>query len=170
MQTQDDRATEIIGPHLEYQGGTAADIGAYLATFSHWLCDLGYRVTAVERQSEYVAIAREVRDLCGKEFEIFEGRFSDLPAPTFDVVLALNVFHHCLKRPGPFRLFESFLDRLDCRMMIFESHHPNEGFMAGAYRPMGPQQFAEFIGAKTGLTRIEEIGTAGVRTIFKLKR
>ena len=161
---------KIIEPHLEYRGGTALEIGCYLAAFSHWLEDLGYKVTAVERKREYVAIARELRDLSGKTFEIIEGSFYDLEQPNYDVVLALNVFHHSLKGEKNFAQFERFLGNLQCRMMIFEPHDPREAHMANNYRKMDPEEFTRFIADKTGLSAIEQIGVAGRRKIFKMKR
>lgn len=160
----------IIEPHLEYRGGTALEIGCYLAAFSHWLAGLGYKVTAVERNPEYVAIGRQVRDLCGKNFEILESNFYTLEKPNFDVVLALNVFHHSLKREKNFTELERFLGRLQCKMMIFEPHDPAEAHMQNNYRKMNPEEFTQFVAEKTGLTVVEQIGQARRRKIFKLKR
>jgi 2-polyprenyl-3-methyl-5-hydroxy-6-metoxy-1,4-benzoquinol methylase len=161
---------DIMEPHLDYRGGTALEIGAYLASFSHWLESLGYEVTAVERNAKYAAIAREVRDLWGRKFEVYRGLFSDLPNRKYDVVLALNIFHHSLKKQNTFELLDAFLGTLDCKLMFFEPHNPAEGQMANAYRKFSPEEFAQFIATKTGLTQIEQIGTERVRKIFKLKR
>jgi SAM-dependent methyltransferase len=160
----------LIEPHLQHRGGTALEIGAYLGAFSHWLEDLGYRVTAVERNPRYVAVMREVRDLWGKKFEIFEGLFPELPNARYDLVLALSVFHHSLKRDDSFADFISFLRRLDCRMMIFEPHAPQEPQMEGAPHYMEPDKFVAFIGEHARLPRIELIGYSRRRPIFKLWR
>lgn len=162
---------DIMEPHLEYRGGTALEIGCYLAAFSHWLENLGYDVTAVERNATYAKVGRQIRDLWGQKFDIVHGNFYDLPKTKYDLVLALNIFHHSLKKKATFEQFESFLERLDCKLMFFEAHDPAEGPMAKAYRPMNPEEFAEFIAAKTGLTQIELIGKEkNVRKIFKLRR
>lgn len=161
---------KIIEPHLEYRGGTALDIGTYLGSFSHWLEDLGYRVTAVERNRQCVAAARELRDLWGKTFEIQEGSYHDLIQTRFDVVLALNVFYQSLRRSNSFAQLEAFLPRLDCQMMIFESHDPSALPPVEGRPDMSPEEFARFIADRTGLSDVQEIGTDGPRKLYKLRR
>ena len=161
---------KLIEPHLEYRGGTALDIGTYLGAFSHWLEDLGYRVTAVERNRQCVAVARQLRDLSGKTFEIQEGSFHDLVQTKFDVVLALNVFYQSLRRPNSFAQLEEFLPRLDCHMMIFESHDPSALPPVEGRPDMSPEEFVRFIADRSGLSDVQEIGTDGPRTLYKLKR
>ncbi len=160
----------IIGPHLEYQGGTALDIGAYFGAFSLWLDDLGYTVTAVERNKQCVHVIRELRELWGKKFDLFEGSYYDTPNTKHDVIFALNVLHHSLKRKETTEQLEAFLPKLDCKMMIFESHDDGELPMKSAYRPLSPDDFVKLISEKTGLSKVEEIGIDGKRRIFKLKR
>ena len=161
---------DLIRPHLSPEGGTALDLGAHFATFSHWLEDAGYRVTAVEHSPLYAEVARQVRDLNGKTFEVIEGSIFDLPELRYDVVLALNIFHHFLKTRRRFEAFEALLARMECDVMFFESHVESEGQMKDAYRNMNPQEFAEFIAERTGLTEITEIGRDKNRTVFKLAR
>ena len=161
---------DIIGPHLEHKGGTAMDIGAYFGAFSLWLDDLGYTVTAVERNKQCIQVIRELRDLWGKKFDLYEGSYYDVPKTKHDVIFALNVFHHSLKKKETTELLEAFLPKLDCKMMIFESHDPAELPMKQAYRPMTPDDFVQLIADKTGLSKIQEIGIDGNRRIFKLKR
>jgi 2-polyprenyl-3-methyl-5-hydroxy-6-metoxy-1,4-benzoquinol methylase len=162
---------EVIEPHLDFRGGTALDIGTHFGTFAHWLEDLGYTVTAVEKSSDYASVAREVRDLCGKKFTVVEGTIFDLEETRFDVVLALNIFHHFLKTKDTFEELETFLDRLECKMMIFQAADPEEKALANAYRRMDQDEVAEFVGERTGLARIKHIGDErGRRKIFKLAR
>lgn len=161
---------KLIEPHLEYRGGTALDIGTYLGAFSHWLEDLGYRVTAVERNRQCVAVARQLRDLSGKTFEIQEGSFHDLTQTKFDVVLALNVFYQSLRRPNSFTQLEEFLPRLDCHMMIFESHDPSALPPVEGRPDMSAEEFVRFIADRSGLSDVQEIGKDGPRTLYKLKR
>lgn len=161
---------ELIKPHLSPDGGTALDIGAHFATFSHWLEDAGYKVTAVEQSPLYAQVAREVRDLTGKTFEVIEDSIFDLPTLNYDVVLALNIFHHFLKTERKFQAFEALLARLNCDMMFFESHVFDEAQMSDAHRNMNPQEFAQFIAERTGLTDIQPIGHDRKRTVFKLAR
>ncbi len=166
-----DERWHMIKPHLDPNGGTAIDLGAHFATFSHWLEDAGYQVTAVEYSELYAEVARQVRDLWGKKFEVFEGSIFDLPALKYDVVLALNIFHHFLKKKATYEAFEALLDRMDVQTMFFESHSYDEHQMKKAVVNMKPDEFAQFIGERTGLTNIEVIGVErGVRPLFKLSR
>ena len=160
----------LIRPHLSPEGGTALDLGAHFATFSHWLEDAGYKVTAVEHSPLYAEVARQVRDLNGKTFEVIEGSIFDLGDLRYDVVLALNIFHHFLKTKRRFEGFEALLARTHCDVMFFESHVESEGQMKDAYRNMNPQEFARFIAERTGLTEITEIGHDKNRIVFKLAR
>ena len=161
---------DLIKPHLSPDGGTALDLGAHFASFSHWLEEAGYRVTAVEHSPLYAEVARQVRDLCGKRFEVVEGSIFDLPELNYDVVLALNIFHHFLKTERKFKAFEALLARLNCQVMFFESHVFEEAQMSDAHRNMNPEEFAQFIADRTGLTDIQPIGRDRKRIVFKLAR
>ena len=161
---------EMIRPHLSPDGGTALDLGAHFATFSHWLEDAGYKVTAVEHSPLYAEVARQVRDLSGKTFEVIEGSIFDLPDLRYDVVLALNIFHHFLKTQRRYEAFVALLDRLHCDVMFFESHRESEDQMKDAHVNMAPEAFARFIAERTGLTEITVIGEDKKRTVFKLAR
>lgn len=160
----------IIEPHLEYRGGTVLEIGCYMGAFSHWLTDLGYKVTAVEKSAAFASAGKQIRDLCGKDFEFIQGRYSKLDNLEYDIVLALNVFHHALKKKKLFDELEVFLSRLRCRMMIFEAYDREKQPMNNPYRPMGQEEFAEFVGSHLGLNRIREIGQDRGRKIFKLTK
>src|SRR5688572_881779 len=69
---------ELFKPFLEYQGGTALDIGSRWGYMAHLLEDMGYRVTANELSEEHLFIMRELRDLSGKHFEIVPGSIFDM--------------------------------------------------------------------------------------------
>ncbi len=165
---RNDKRTEIIRPHLDTLPGTALDIGAYFGGFSHLLEELGYEVTAVERSPLYVDITRQVRDLTGKTFEIFEGDFYNLEKTDYDLVLALNIFHHSFKKQSKFERLLGFLGRLKCSMMIYEAHGPDEVQMSNAVLKLSPQEAAEFIAEKSGMSNIEEIGMERHRCMFKI--
>lgn len=160
----------LIKPQLPPGGGTALDLGAHFATFSHWLEDAGFKVTAVEHSPLYAQVAREVRDLNGKTFEVIEGSIFDLPAAHYNVILALNIFHHFLKTKNRFEAFEALLDRLRCDVMFFEAHVESEDQMKDAYRNMNPEEFARFIADRLGLNEITQLGHDKRRIVFKLAK
>lgn len=161
---------EVIGSHLEHPGGTVLDIGTHFGAFAHWLDDLGYKVTAVESSGRYAKIAKEIRDICGKSFEVIKGSVFDLEHAQYDIVIALNIFHHFLKTKEKYDSLARFLKRLDCKMMIFQAHNTDEKQMNDAYRNMDQDQFVQLVADLASLPHIEIIGHEKKRKIFKLKK
>jgi 2-polyprenyl-3-methyl-5-hydroxy-6-metoxy-1,4-benzoquinol methylase len=161
---------DMIVPHLDYRGGTALDIGANWGHTSHRLEDLGYQVTAVELNDRHAWIMKELRDICGKKFNIVHGSIFDLQELEYDVVIAQNIFHHFLKKQETFAKFEAFLHRLKCKMMIYQAHSPTEEQMEGAHRGMTPEEMTEFLSRKLSLPTVTCIGVYGrrQRKLFKL--
>lgn len=160
-----DQIAEHIGPGP----GTALDIGSHWGHVAHRLEDMGYAVTACESSPRHLYFLKEIRDLCGKSFDIFPGSIFDLPDPDYDLVVALNIFHHFLKREDRFRQFDAFLDRLKCRTMIYQAHRPKDRATIeaqGTY--IEPAAMAQFIAGKLSLSRVEQIGDENGRGIFKL--
>ena len=109
-----------------------------------------------------------LHDATEAKFTIIEGSVFDLPKSDFDIAIALNIFHHFLKKKDTFIALEGFLERLTCRMMILETHSPDEAQMAKAYKNMQPQEFANFIAERLRLKTVREIGTEKKRSLFKL--
>lgn len=161
---------DVIGPHLEYPGGSVLDIGTHFGAFAHWLDDLGYKVTAVEQSGRYAKVAKGVRDICGKKFKVIKGSVFDLERTTYDIVFALNIFHHFLKTEEKYNSLVEFLARLDCKMMIFQAHVADESQMDDAYRNLDQDEFAQFVSERARLPQIEVIGRERKRKIFKLTR
>lgn len=165
-----DERFAIIEPHLAYPGGTVLDIGTHWGQFAHWFEDRGYQVTAVEHTPKNVYILRGVRDICEKKFEIVEASIFDVEDVKYDIVLALNIFHHFLKSEKAFVGLVDLLGRIDCSLMFFQAHVPTEKQMEGSYRNMDQDDFAKFVSEKSGLKNIEQIGMEGRRKVFKLWR
>jgi hypothetical protein len=161
---------DIIRPHLGFPGGTAIDLGTHWGYFAMWLEDLGYKVTAVEHSPKFAAICKEVRELCGKRFELLEMSVFDIPQRHYNIVLALNLFHHFLKKREHYERLIAFLRRLDCDQMFFQPHIVTETQMEGAYRNLDQDHFVEFVGRVGGFRNIEEIGVSKDRKLYKLTR
>jgi 2-polyprenyl-3-methyl-5-hydroxy-6-metoxy-1,4-benzoquinol methylase len=159
---------DLIAPHLGFKSGTVLDIGSRFGYMAHRLEDMGYRVTAVEKSQHYVYFMREFRDLCERKFEVVHDSVFNLVQPNFDIVFALNIFHHFMKTREALEQLDDFLRRLKCRMMIYQAHHPSDIIMTGAYRNMTPEEATSFIAERLSLSRVEEIGTYKRRRIFKL--
>jgi len=150
---------EMIAPHLGFRNGTVLDIGSRFGYMAHRLEDMGYSVTAVEVSTENVNLLREIRDLCERKFEVIHDSVFNLEMPQYDIVFALNIFHHFMKTRETFEQLDDFLGRLKCRMMIYQAHYAHERQMAGAYRNMTPDEAVQYLSEKLSLPRINEIGS-----------
>jgi len=160
---------DLFAPQLEFKGGTALDIGSHWGYMAQRLEKMGYKVTACEHSPKHVYFLRELRDLSDYHFDVIAGDIFDMQKPDFDVMIALNIFHHFLKTEERFQRFTSFLERSRCGMMIYQSHRSAEKpklDMAGHY--MEPLEMAKFIADKLRLRQVEHIGVHGKRDIFKL--
>lgn len=149
---------DLIAPHLEYENGTVLDIGSNWGYMAHRLEERGYEVTAVERSLASVYFMREIRDLCGRKFEVVHDSIFNLSHLDYDIVLALNVFHHFMKTEEGFGQLETLLGRLKCRTLIYQAHDPREAQMSGAFCNMMPEEAAQYLSEKLSLPRIVKIG------------
>ena len=87
----------------------------------------------------------------------------------FDVVLALNVFHHFLKQETLHNKLIQLLKKLNARMMFFEPHRPDEPQMKGSFRNYPPEEFVEFVRLHGRFRSYTKIGILrGGRALFKL--
>lgn len=162
---------EIIQRHLPRDAKSALDIGTHWGFFAHQLERSGLRVTAVENMKEYLPFLQRIRILYGDSFTVYSDSVFQLPGIVqFDVVLALNIFHHFLKDREHFRLLSDFLARLDCSVLFFQAHDPAEGQMAGAFRNFSAAEFCQFISLSAGLPHVEEIGRVKRRPMFRIYR
>ena len=153
---------ETIIAHLPERSGRLLDIGANKGYFCHRFEELGFDCTAAERSEKELYFLQGLRDASEYRFEVFAGSAFDVPDPArFDVVLALNIFHHFLKDEKTFQEFGAFLAALRPAVMVFEPHLPDDPQMASAYRNFAPEEFVEFLKARTSLTSAEQIGAAG---------
>lgn len=161
---------ELMRSNLHYHSGTLLDIGANLGYFCHRFEDEGFHCYAVESTSSLFAILDRLRVAERREFTAIHASVFDFwEKSDFDVVLALNIFHHFLKTAETYELLIQFLKRLQTRVMFFEPHLDGEAQMQGAYRNLGETEFVRFIAQNTGLTRWEQIGRAkDGRAIYKL--
>jgi hypothetical protein len=76
----------------------------------------------------------------------------------YDVILALNIFHHFLKDKFRYYRWLDFLERLDTKVIYFEPHLSNEEQMRGSYINYEPEEFANVIAKRCKMKRVQEIG------------
>jgi hypothetical protein len=92
----------------------------------------------------------------------------DLQNVNFDVILALNVFHHFLKFESSFVMFKQFLNNVKMKEMFIQTHEYDDGQMKDAYINYDPQSFVRFICEQTKHTNYEKIGVENNREIFRI--
>lgn len=163
---------EMIEPWIGEPAKRILDIGANTGYFSCRLDALGHRCVACEAKEPLIYLLHRLRRAGGHGFEIFGGSIFDYPTDEpFDAVIALNIFHHFFKQPETTKQLAAFLGRLSTERMIIEPHRTDNHGMRGAYLNMEPEAYVQWIAERTGLTRIEEIGTAADgRRLFVLER
>ncbi len=162
---------------LDPGAGALLDIGASLAFFCHRFERLGYQCYAVESDPAIAAAAERIRIAEERRFTVICDHIfaassrAPLRQKHFRVVLALNIFHHFLKREESFREFRAWLGGLDADSMFFQPHRPDESQMARTHVNLGPQQFVDFILENSCLRHAELINRhADGRAIYKLWR
>ena len=168
-----DERFHAIQNALTFKNGTLLDIGANLAYFCHKFEDLGFNCCAVEIRPSNVHFMKKLREIERKKFKIINKSIFDLNEKRFDVVLALNIFHHFLREKGLYLKLIEFLRNLDMKIMYFQPHDPNEKVMQNAYHNYNNKQFVEFIIKNSCLNEYELINKksdSANRPIYKLYR
>lgn len=157
--------------------GSLLDIGANLGFFCHGFEKLGYKCFAVELLPQCARAADKIRIAEGRQFTVIAKdlftacSMEPLRDRHFDVVLALNIFHHFLKQADTFGQFSAWLERLRVDTMFFEPHCSDEPQMAGSFVNFDEQAFVAFILEKSVLNHAELIHRCSDgRPIYRLWR
>jgi len=144
----DEERIEIVKKHTSLKKGTVLDIGAYFGLHCHELEKAGFDCWAVESNLTRIYFTKKLREANKDRFKIVNQSIFDFKKDeklNFDIILALNIFHHFLKNKETYAQLKNLLNRLDCKEMYFESHNPKEEQMKGAYVNYGPEEFVKFI-------------------------
>lgn len=160
----------IIAEHVQIHKGDLLDIGAHWGYFCHLFEDLGFNCYAVESSPENLYFLEKLRDAQDRRFPIIgQSIFAYKEKNTFDVVLALNIFHHFLKTEAAYHSLIEFLNRIDMKMMFFEPHNTTDNQMQSAYRNYSPEEFINFIFKHSCLKHCTQIDKAkDGRSIYKM--
>ena len=161
---------KIIRENLPQSQGTLLDIGAHWGYFCHLFEEIGFDCYAVESAQEHIFFLNKLKKAGNKNFEIIKQSILDYkPDRFFDVVLALNIFHHFLKTKEDLNKLIALLGRMNMKTMFFEPHITTEQQMQGAYKNFEHDEFVQFILANSCLNSAEIIGKAeDGRVIYKL--
>jgi len=160
-----------IREHLPAKG-RALDIGAMCGYFSSRLERAGLTVDAIEIGSVRAEIMRKLRDAAGLRFRIIGEPYENLALDEeYDVVLALNIFHHALKSAEGHEKLIGFLNKLNARQIFFQTHRYREKQMQKGYRDYRAKKFAKLIVKNVPtVDRVEELGEEHGRRLFRIYR
>lgn len=162
----------MIQENMAARGGRLLDIGANLGYFCHRFEDEGFDCYALEDFPEHLHFLKQLRRAENKKFKVLAEsalECQEIRNKSFNVVLALNIFHHFLKTKERYDRFIALLKNLHTDELFFESHLPDETQMQGAYRNYSPDEFVEFLVRNSRLRDAKLIGIAkDGRSLFRL--
>jgi hypothetical protein len=165
---------QIIKSSTSFTTGSMLDIGAGLGYFCHCFEDLGFDCVAIENDQMTVYFLQRLNRAENRHFKVFSNSVLDnveIRDSHFNIVLALNIFHHFLKTQEDYARLVDLLNNLHLDEMYFETLLPDESQMEGAYRNFSPEEFVQFISANSMLDQSTLIGrTSDGRPIYKLYR
>jgi 2-polyprenyl-3-methyl-5-hydroxy-6-metoxy-1,4-benzoquinol methylase len=166
-----ERPTLILDA-LPIRSGRVLDIGSNKGYVCHRFEDAGFDCVAAERSERELFFLRMFHDAAERRFEIIGGDVlqEDLGG-SFDVVLALNIFHHFLKEESGVDALVDFLGRLDTTYMAFEPHLVDDHQMRNAYMNPDTDEFVEFVQEAAGLPHSTFLGDVeSGRPLFLLSK
>lgn len=163
---------ELIKERLPVESGDLLDIGAHWGYSCHKFEELGFNCYAVESDIQVAYFLRKLRIAENRQFKIILGSIFDYHDKNdFDIVLALNIFHHFIKTEETYYKLIDLLKRLDMKTMFFQPELPDSPQMIGAYRNYDSDEFVDFILENSSLNEAIYIGkTENGRPIYRLRR
>jgi 2-polyprenyl-3-methyl-5-hydroxy-6-metoxy-1,4-benzoquinol methylase len=144
----DESRIEIIKEATALKSGSVLDIGAYLGLHCYELEKKGFKCTAVETNPVRTYFTKKIRDANKQSFEVVTASiltFKKEESLNYDMVLALNIFHHFLKDEKTHHDLVELLGRIECQEMFFEAHNHKEDQMKGSYVNYSGDEFVNFI-------------------------
>lgn len=150
-----DERFQLIKNSLDFNSGSVLDIGANIGYFSHRLEGIGFDCCAVEINPQDIDIMRKLKKINNNKFEIIEDsifNFKKDETLKYDVVLALYIFHHFLKRKKTYEDLVGLLNRIDCKVIFLGTHNPKESQIEGAYINYDPEEFVKFVAKNSSLS------------------
>lgn len=161
---------KLIEKYLPVQSGRVLDVGANFGYFCHMFEDKGFECTAVELRPRNIYFLEKLKAAEDRQFDIFKGSIFDFYSDDeYDIVIALNIFHHFLRVQDRYEQLIQFLRRTRMRSMFLETHNPGEPHMLGTYRNYKPDEYVQFILDNSCLVKSTFLQTVnGGRNIYLL--
>lgn len=153
-----DERWDLISKNLPFYEGSMLDIGANWGYFCHKFEDLGFTCCAVENSPRELYLLEKLKRIDNKKFTIIPKSIFEIEGKRYDIVLALNVFHHFLKNKQDYDKLTRFLTDLDTKIMFFEPHQPNEPQMQNAYINYNETDFINYILVNSCLNKYMPLG------------
>jgi len=162
---------ELINAHVPFKSGDLLDIGAHWGYFCHKFEEQGFNCYAVESHAPTQYFLKKLKVADNRRFTVIESSVFDYRDKVdFDIVLALNIFHHFLKTERDHDRLVDLLRRLRMKVMFFQTELPDSPQMAGAYRNFNCDEFVAFIIDNSVLKQATRIGeTENGRPIYRLQ-
>jgi len=163
---------DIIKENLTVKKGKLLDIGCHWGYFCNKFEEEGFECYCVEKSRLNLYFLEKLKRAGNKKFEIIPYSVFEIPEDTLvecDVVLALSVFHHFIKKEKVYKNLVKFLNVLKGKEMFFEPHNPEEPHMKEAYKNFANDEFADFIIKNSHFSNFKIIGYSEVgRPLYKI--
>lgn len=155
----DDRRFELMTQYLPRDAKTLLDLGSHWGYFCHRFEELGLECTAVESHPKHIYFLQRLRRAEGRRFAVIDTPLEKLDGPQrYDVILALNIFHHFLKTRAMFESLLNFVRRIDAKIMFFETALPVEPIMRDAELNLSPDDFTKLLLENSCFAHCQAIG------------
>lgn len=154
-------------------GKKLLDIGTHWGYMARAMEKLGFDATGVEYNRRNASFAERLARSVESGLTVWHGNIFEYPEPEkFEVVLALNIFHHLIKTEELHQGLIDFLGRLDrVEVIFFEPHLSEVRQLRDAYRNYESQEFAQFVAQHAGMSGVEYLGAAADgRDLYKITR
>lgn len=152
---------DIIKNNLDSKNGKLLEVSADLSGF---FCQkfekLGFDCYALENDSKMIYFMEKFRLFNESKFKIINKSIldDDIEGKKFDVVLALNIFHHFLHKKVTFNKFLRYLKNLDTVELFLQCPAKKLPKMKNAYRQYIGEQFVKFIIENSNLNNFKFLG------------
>ncbi|MBC3765020.1 ParB N-terminal domain-containing protein [Neptunicella marina] len=169
--THDAERFELIAKHITKPASTILDIGSHWGRACAVMEQQGHLCTAVEGNITSFYFLQRIKQIEHRQFKaVCENIFEYVNKPMqFDVVLALNIFHHFIKTQELHQQLITLLANLQIHEMFLQTHSPDEPQMANAFRNYAGEQFAQFVIDHSCLNQFEVIANlSNGRKLFRL--
>lgn len=164
----DDRF-DVIKRHISTNRGTLLDIGSHWGYFCHKFEDEGFDCYAVEDDPTNFYFLDRLKVAQKKRFKSFNGSIFEFREKNdFDIILALNIFHHFFKQKSLYLQFIELLKRLRAKELFVNTAGCNEPQMENAYKQYSEDGFINLILDCSNLNNATKIYDINGRSIYKV--